>query len=132
MNRLLGIKMYGTYALVIGSINCIGNLALAVFVLKTTGNRPISPAVLLFWSAIGAVLFAAGIGVFQMKRWGRWLALATSSLSLTMAAVNLLKIPAAGAAQTAGFIAGYILFPIVLNGSVLWYFLKPEVQGCFE
>ena len=132
MKRSRGVTIYGTYALVVGSLNGAGNLALAVMVAKMGEASAISPLRPLLGALIGALMVAAGIGAFLLRPWGRTLAMAAAVAILAMTAINLGQIPAGEPARRIGFIAGYVVFPAALNGGILWFFTRPAVIAQFR
>ena len=124
-----GIKMYGTYALVIGSLNLAGNLALAVFL----SQRAASPLKSIIGAGLSVLLIGAGIGVFMLKSWGRVLGLVMAVCALFMTMASLHAMPkAAPVPQHVGFVVGYILSPLVLNVGLLWFFTRPTVVAQFR
>lgn len=128
-----GIKIYGTYALVFGCINLAGNLALAVFLVGRGTAAPVSPLKPMVGALINVVFVAAGIGVFLLKPWGRLAAMGVAVCALALALLNVRHIPTSMAmAQQIGFVSGYLVFPLILNLGLLWFFTRPTVIAQFQ
>lgn len=128
-----GVKIYATYALIVGALNSAGNLALAVIGAMRGADAP--PGLWRGWvgAAIGVALVAAGVGVFRLKPWGRQVAIGTSALVALLALTNLGLLPAAGQdLRQAAFVAGSVVFPLILNLALLWFLTRPSVAAQFH
>ncbi|MBI4228052.1 MAG: hypothetical protein HY600_07275 [Candidatus Omnitrophica bacterium] len=134
MARSRGVAIYGTYALVVGCVNLAGNLWLAVTLAKMGPSAPVGPARAWLAAVVSIGLVAAGVGAFRLRPWGRSLAIATAVATIGLTALNIPHLPSAGgdAVQRAAFLGGYILFPLALNGGLLWFFTRPTVAAQFQ
>lgn len=132
MARSRGVTIYGTYALVVGTLLCAGNVGLVVLAARVSGGvrdgawRPWVGAV------IGGLMVAAGVGVFRLSRWGRGLAMLTSVSIVALAGVNLARMPWHELIRHLGFVARYVAFPAILNGGIVWFFTRPGIVAQFQ
>lgn len=113
----------GAFTLLGGILLLLGGGALAALVQDAIGFE-IAGGILI---GVGAVLIiigllegAAGVGLWQLKRWGRTLALVLSGIGLAMSLLALLT----------GDIT-QLLWAIV-HGAILWYLTRPAVAALFR
>ena len=136
MARSRGVTIYATYALILGSLNLAGNLVLAVVLAKMSGQAAsqsmASPFKPLLGAVVSGLLISAGIGCFLLRRWGRTLAIAAACGTLALAFVNVWHIPTGDLPSRVGFVVGYAIFPVLLNGGILWFFARPGVVAQFR
>jgi len=127
-----GIKIYGTYAVIVGTLNGVGNLTLAVLAAKGGTFAAVGVGRPLLGALVGGLLATSGIGVARLRPWGRTLAVATAIGIMGLAAFNALHLPAGPSAPRVEFIASYVLFPLALNAGVLWFLTRPPVVAQFS
>jgi hypothetical protein len=111
-----GITVMSVYYWVIAALFALGACVLLTVLLATTLTGELYDTVAIFvLGLLVIVLFvivaanvAAGLGLFRMQEWGRWLGIALGVLSL----------PA---------------FPVgtIVGGLIIWYLLLPETQEAF-
>ena len=78
----------------------------------------------------GGVLLAAGVGLWRLAGWGRWLALAAVTGSQAQAWLDRVLFARSDYAQlSTGFALGVTLIVLVLTWSILW---RPVVKKRFE
>ena len=75
--------------------------------------------------AIGAAAILCGIGCWQLKSWAR---LGTIGLM----ALNALSILVIWVQYSDRIIVSRILFPLIINGLVIFYLMQPQVKGAFK
>jgi hypothetical protein len=114
-----GISVIAIYYFIIALLNLIGACAIVVFpiaaVISNTSDEGLYFALAGLGLGLCAVLvlsimaLAAGIGLFRMATWGRWLGLAMAVFTL-------------------------VLFPIgtIIGVFIIWYLLKAETREAFE
>ena len=110
MKRPDGVAVIALYQLIMGFVEmCLGYIALWIAVIAgATSAHPFWR--LVVWGGLGAWLFkggalavVAGIGLWQMRRWARWVSVALAILALPC-------------------------FPLgtVIGALILWYLLREQ------
>lgn len=132
MARSRGVTIYGTYALVVGFINLVGNIWLAVMLTKMGASAPIGPARAWVAAVANALLCAAGIGAFLLKPWARRLAIAVAALTIVLIPLVISHKPEGDAAFKIAFFLGSIVAPFALNAGLIWFFTRPAVAAQFQ
>lgn len=126
-----GIKIYGTYAVMVGTLNGVGNLVLAVLAAKGGTFATVGVGRPLLGALVGGLLATSGVGVVRLQPWGRTLAVGTAIGIMALALFNAFHLPLGPSAQRVEFIASYVLFPLLLNSGVLWFLTRPPVVAQF-
>lgn len=132
MARSRGVTVYGTYAVVIGFVNLVGNLWLAVTLAKLGSSAPIGPGRAWMAAVANGLLCAAGVGAFLLKPWGRTLAMLVAVVTLALVPLLLSRPPAGDPSFQIAFYLGAVAAPISLNAGILWFFTRPTVAAQFH
>lgn len=131
LRRPLTVTSLSLLVFILGLEQCTRAAVLFIrqsFLEKLNLSLPLPYAI--FSAAVwGVLLFAAGIGLWRMKGWGRWLTLTAVSGSQAQAWVDRALFARSDYAQlSTGFALGLTLFVLAAAWGVLW---RPKVRKRF-
>lgn len=75
----------------------------------------------IVWMTFGAVELVAAVGVFLLREWGRWLAVAVIVVTLVLTGIRAAY---AGAGPDLVFEIGSFLVSLIIDGLILWWLLR--------
>lgn len=125
-----GVKVYGTYALIVGTLGVSMSVGLPYLAPRLHPPVHISPAMVAINAGLGALLAASGIGAFLLKSWGRVLAMRLAVVYMMWQAVGVLA-PVADPIQRASQVITVVV-SLALNAGILWFFTRPAVIAQFQ
>ncbi len=131
LRRPLTVTSLSLLVFILGLEQCTRAAVLFIrqsFLEKLNLSLPL-PYAIFSAAAWGVLLFAAGIGLWRMKGWGRWLTLAAVTGSQAQAWVDRALFAQSDYAQlSTGFALGLTLFVLAAAWGVLWW---PSVRKRF-
>ena len=91
----------------------------------------------LFRSRIGLIALqaigglAAGVGLFMLLGWARWLTIILAGLSVIQVGISLVTQRGLPTGPGAGMALAALVFSLAWSGLIIWFFLRPSVKAQF-
>lgn len=122
-----GVRIYGTYAVIVGTLGVVLNSTMPWLLRRTGHPHAIRPWAVAAGVGFGLLLLAAGLGAVRLKPWGRRVALLAAVCHLLMLAGDF----SAAMTWNGPSKAGYLTTGVV-ELAILWFFTRPAVAAQFR